>query len=174
MFQTVWLAFLDGDIDRGERLAAEALEFGAATGQTDALIVYGAQFVNLHDCRGRCRDQAVTTFATAQLVLGHYVARVEHLLGSLDEADVSFARAHQMHERLRAPQFVARTEAVGPSYSWTAPTATTTAAPASSPNRHAALRLDGQAGTGSNATPTPSSRSSAEHVSRDTDLVSDE
>lgn len=43
-------------------------------------------------------------------VAGHYVGRLEHLLGHLDDADASFARAHQVHQRLRAAQFVARTE----------------------------------------------------------------
>ncbi|MBX3287175.1 MAG: hypothetical protein KF703_17640, partial [Actinobacteria bacterium] len=34
----------------------------------------------------------------------------EHLLGRFDDAHTSFARAHELHHRLRAPQFVARTE----------------------------------------------------------------
>lgn len=56
------------------------------------------------------RDQLVFTGLTVSPVAGHYVGRLEHLLGRLDDADASFARAHQVHQRLRAAQFVARTE----------------------------------------------------------------
>jgi hypothetical protein len=56
------------------------------------------------------RDHVVFIGLTANPVAGHCVARVEHLLGDLDDADASFARAHELHQRLRAPQFVARTE----------------------------------------------------------------
>jgi len=196
-FQTVWLAILDGDIDRGDQLAARSLELALASGQSDAFIVYSGQLVNLRNCRGRCddlvaliddgvrdnpglaifravlslaladageldrcrhvlgrdrddgfpmtenntwstahiywakaaialgdleaaavlrdrlapwRDQIVTTFCSAEPLMGHYVGRLEHLLGRFDDADVSFARSYEVHQRLRAPQFVARTE----------------------------------------------------------------
>jgi hypothetical protein len=56
------------------------------------------------------RDRVVFIGLTVRPVAGHYIARVEHLLGDLDDADASFARAYQLHQRLRAPQFVARTE----------------------------------------------------------------
>lgn len=56
------------------------------------------------------RDQPVFTMVTVSPVAGHYVGRLEHLLGRLDDADASFARAHAIHHQLRAPQYVARTE----------------------------------------------------------------
>jgi hypothetical protein len=56
------------------------------------------------------RDHLVFTGATVSPVTGHYVARLEHLLGRLGDADASFARAHELHRQLRAPQFIARTE----------------------------------------------------------------
>lgn len=52
-FARVMLALLDGDIDRGEQLATEALELGLETGQPDAFTIYSAQFANLSECRGR-------------------------------------------------------------------------------------------------------------------------
>lgn len=64
----------------------------------------------LHQRLWRYRDQVATTYITVDPVIGHYIARLEHHFGRLDEASASFARAHQLHERLRAPQFVARTE----------------------------------------------------------------
>lgn len=56
------------------------------------------------------RDQLVFTTVSVFPVAGHYVARLEHLLGRFGDADASFSRAHELHRQLRAPQFVARTE----------------------------------------------------------------
>jgi hypothetical protein len=56
------------------------------------------------------RDQVVFTAVSVHPAVCHYIARLEQLLGRLDEADASFARALAIHQRLRAPQFVARTE----------------------------------------------------------------
>lgn len=192
-----WLAFLDGDLELGERSAEETLAVGLETGQPDAFTFYSAQVANLYECRGRfgelvplveevvdenpglpafrsylafalaeageldrCRevfgrdrdddfavtedntwasahmfwgkaaitlgdraaaellhrrlapypDRIITAQLTVSPVIAHYVGRLEHLLGRLDDADASFARAHDLHVRLRAPQFLARTD----------------------------------------------------------------
>ncbi len=196
-FEHAYLALVDGDIERGERFAEQALNTGLEHGQPDAFEMYGAQLGNVREAQGRfgelvplveatlqetpgltiyravlaqaCaeageldrtrelldrareaafatgedtgwlnahmqwakaavaigdldtaqamwerlapfRDLAIFTLATISPVAGHYVGRLEHLLGHLDDANTSFARAHELHQRLRAPQFVARTE----------------------------------------------------------------
>jgi DNA-binding SARP family transcriptional activator len=48
-----WQALLDGDIDGAEALTTEALELGMATGQPDALAIYGGQMVDLRWHQGR-------------------------------------------------------------------------------------------------------------------------
>jgi len=48
-----WQALLDGDIDGAEVLTTEALELGMATGQPDALAIYGGQMVDLRWHQGR-------------------------------------------------------------------------------------------------------------------------
>jgi hypothetical protein len=48
-----WQALLDGDIERAEALTTEALELGMATGQPDALAIYGGQMVDLRWHQGR-------------------------------------------------------------------------------------------------------------------------
>ena len=48
-----WQALLDGDIEQAESLTAEALELGMATGQPDALAIYGGQMVDLRWHQGR-------------------------------------------------------------------------------------------------------------------------
>jgi len=48
-----WLAALVGDIEEAERLTNEALELGAATGQPDAMSIYGGQLVDLRWHQGR-------------------------------------------------------------------------------------------------------------------------
>lgn len=56
------------------------------------------------------RDQVVFTAVSVHPAACHYIARLEQLLGQFDDASASFARARAIHQRLRAPQFVARTE----------------------------------------------------------------
>lgn len=48
-----WQAVLVGDLEEAERLATEALELGAATGQPDAMSIYGGQLVDLRWHQGR-------------------------------------------------------------------------------------------------------------------------
>jgi class 3 adenylate cyclase/tetratricopeptide (TPR) repeat protein len=55
-------------------------------------------------------DHIVTTSITASPVLGHYVGKLEHLLGRYDEADASFRRALAIHQRLESPPMIAMTE----------------------------------------------------------------
>lgn len=64
----------------------------------------------LHDRLAPYPDRVITAQLTVSPVIGHYVGRLAHLLGRLDDADSSFARALDVHARLRAPQFVARTQ----------------------------------------------------------------
>ena len=56
-------------------------------------------------------DHLVTTHVTVDPVAAHTVARLEHLLGRYDDADASFHRAHDVHERLQCPVLVSLTEA---------------------------------------------------------------
>jgi hypothetical protein len=56
-------------------------------------------------------DRVVTTTITASPVMGFYVAKLEHMLGRHDRADVSFRRALAIHEQLESPVLVAMTEA---------------------------------------------------------------
>ena len=48
-----WQALLDGEVERAEALTNEALELGMATGQPDALAIYGGQMVDLRWHQGR-------------------------------------------------------------------------------------------------------------------------
>jgi len=43
-------------------------------------------------------------------VIGHHVAKLEHLLGRSDDADASFQRALAIHERLESPVLIAMTQ----------------------------------------------------------------
>jgi DNA-binding SARP family transcriptional activator len=52
-FHAAWIAALDGDIDRAEQLAEEALTLGMAAGQADAFTVYGGQLICLRWLQGR-------------------------------------------------------------------------------------------------------------------------
>ncbi len=46
-------ALLHGDLERAERLAAEAFDFGSASGQPDAFQYYGIQLMKTRDMQGR-------------------------------------------------------------------------------------------------------------------------
>ncbi len=48
-----WLAAMAGDLEESERLTHEALELGGATGQPDAMSIYGGQLVDLRWHQGR-------------------------------------------------------------------------------------------------------------------------
>jgi len=48
-----WQRILDGDLEGAEVLANQALELGAATGQPDAMSIYGGQLVDLRWHQGR-------------------------------------------------------------------------------------------------------------------------
>jgi hypothetical protein len=64
----------------------------------------------LHSRLAPFADQLVTTHVTIDPVVAHTIGRLEHVLGRLDDADVSFARAAELHTRLRCPPFVALTD----------------------------------------------------------------
>lgn len=49
-------------------------------------------------------DVVTTTLIMASPVMGHYVAKLEHLLGRYDEADAFFRRAMTIHGRLESPR----------------------------------------------------------------------
>jgi class 3 adenylate cyclase len=65
----------------------------------------------LHDRLAPFRDHLVTTHVTVDPVLSHILGRLEHVLGRHDDADESFRRARELHERLHCPAFVALTSA---------------------------------------------------------------
>jgi class 3 adenylate cyclase/tetratricopeptide (TPR) repeat protein len=56
-------------------------------------------------------DHITTTHLTASPALGHFAAKLEHLLGRYDDADASFRRALAIHELLESPILVAMTQA---------------------------------------------------------------
>lgn len=49
-------ALLDGDLARAEELATQALNFGIEVGQDDALVIYGAQLLNVRIRQGRVAE----------------------------------------------------------------------------------------------------------------------
>ena len=51
-FGLAWLAIIRGDTEEAERLATEALEIGAESGQPDAAFIYGGQLLIVHHQRG--------------------------------------------------------------------------------------------------------------------------
>jgi tetratricopeptide (TPR) repeat protein len=55
-------------------------------------------------------DQIVTTGPTVSPAIGHYVAKLGHLLGRHEDADASFRRALAIHQQLEAPAFIAMTQ----------------------------------------------------------------
>jgi class 3 adenylate cyclase len=55
-------------------------------------------------------DQIVTTFATFQPALSHYLALLDHATGSYENAERWFTEAIELHERVRSPILVAYTQ----------------------------------------------------------------
>ena len=54
-------------------------------------------------------DQVPTTFNNTYEVFHYYLGRLAALLGRYDEAEAHLARAHEIHEAMPAPYFLART-----------------------------------------------------------------
>ena len=100
------------DRDDGFPMTEDSTWSGAYMSWSKVAVALGDRMaaVVLHERLLPYRDQVITSGITVSPLIGHYIARLEHLLGRLDDADASFARAHRIHQRLRAPQFVARTE----------------------------------------------------------------
>lgn len=112
-----------GDLDRTRELLAADRRAGFPMGEDAGWLTAHAQWAKaavavrdvataeaMWERLSPYRDHLVFTTITVTPVAAHYLGRLEHLLGRLDDADVSFARAHELHRQLRAPQFVARTE----------------------------------------------------------------
>ncbi len=197
-FHLALQAVLVGDLEIAEDLATAALNFGLETGQEDALIIFGAQLLNIRIRQGRLAellplvedavasrprlgvyravlavacaeagdlersrqlleaeyaagfavpedtnwtttnsywaesavhvgnvdaadmllgritpfaDQLATTQVSMSPVLAHSIARLQHFLGRLDDADTSYRQALHLHEGLRCPIFVCTTQA---------------------------------------------------------------
>ncbi len=55
-------------------------------------------------------DHITTASVSVDSVLGHFIGKLEHLLGRYDEADRSFRRAIAIHERLESPPLIAMTQ----------------------------------------------------------------
>ena len=97
-------ALLHGDLDRAERLATEAFDFGSASGQPDAFQYYGIQLMKTRDMQGRLgelvsliadaadQNPSIPTFK-AVLANAHLEAGDEASAGSLVDraAGTSFA-----------------------------------------------------------------------------------
>jgi tetratricopeptide (TPR) repeat protein len=86
---TAHAAWVDAAVQVGHRAAAELLR--------DRLAPF--------------HDHIVTTHVTFEPAVAHYLGRLDHLLGRFDEADIWFAEAMALHERLESPVFVAHTQA---------------------------------------------------------------
>lgn len=56
-------------------------------------------------------DHIVTTHVTFQPAVAHYLGRLDHLLGRLDDADTWFAEAMGLHDALESPVLIAHTRA---------------------------------------------------------------
>jgi hypothetical protein len=65
----------------------------------------------LRDRLAPFHDHIVTTHVTFEPAVAHYLGRLDHLLGRLDDADAWFAEAMVLHERLESPVFIAHTHA---------------------------------------------------------------
>ena len=66
-FHASWLFALDGDVAAAERVAEEALNLGLASGQNDAIVVYGAQLMSYRWMQGRLDEMVqVVDDAAAQ------------------------------------------------------------------------------------------------------------
>ncbi len=55
-FHLALRAVVDGDLEKAEELATKALDLGLETGQEDALIIYGAQLINIRMRQGRMAE----------------------------------------------------------------------------------------------------------------------
>jgi len=73
-----WRAQIDGDLDRAEQLAADALRIGSEGGQPDAEGFFGVQFANINYARGR---------------LGELIPLLEQLLTEAPELRAAYSAA---------------------------------------------------------------------------------
>jgi class 3 adenylate cyclase/tetratricopeptide (TPR) repeat protein len=111
-----------GDHDRARQIFEEARDLGFPAPEntnwstmhyywSDLAIHFGDRRAaeTLHERVTPYADHIVTTQITVSPVFGHFVAKLEHLLGRYDDADASFQRALAIHERLESPVLVAMT-----------------------------------------------------------------
>src|SRR5262245_27433838 len=91
-FGLAWLAIIRGDTDEAERLATEALEIGAESGQPDAAFIYGGQLLIVYYQRGildqlrsLIEEMAVGTPTLAGVLLGAMTA-ADIEAGRIDDA----------------------------------------------------------------------------------------
>jgi class 3 adenylate cyclase/tetratricopeptide (TPR) repeat protein len=112
-----------GDDDRARRIFEEARDLGFRAPEditwsslhyswSELAVHFGDRVAAevLHDRLAPFADQIITTRATVSPAIGHYVAKLEHLLGRHEDADASFRRALAIHEQLEAPAFIAMTQ----------------------------------------------------------------
>jgi class 3 adenylate cyclase/tetratricopeptide (TPR) repeat protein len=112
-----------GDDDRARQIFHDARDLGFPATEndmwsslhfhwSDLAVHFGDQRAAeiLRDRIAPIADRIATTKIDVNPVLGHYVAKLEHLLGRYDDADASFQRAIAIHERLESPSLVAMTQ----------------------------------------------------------------
>jgi hypothetical protein len=95
-FGLAWLATIRGDTAEAERLAGEAFEIGAESGQPDAAFIYGGQLVIVHHQRGDLdqlrpliEEMAVGTPTLAGV-----------LWGAIISADIGAGRISEARDRM--------------------------------------------------------------------------
>ena len=101
-----WQALLDGHIEEAESLTAEALELGMATGQPDALAIYGGQMVDLRWHQGRDVElvELIEQMVEATPEIDSFraaLARIYADIGRVDDARALLATGAA--ERVRPP-----------------------------------------------------------------------
>lgn len=55
-FHHAWYSILNGDLGEAEQLTAEALRIGTESGEPDAIMIYGAQLLNIRYFQGRLSE----------------------------------------------------------------------------------------------------------------------
>ncbi len=106
-------ALLDADRAGGLTMREDLQWTTAHAAWTTAAVLVGdtATAELLHDRLQPHHDQVVTTFATVQCAVAHYLGMLDHLLGRHDDAERWFEEAMTIHERMESPLLVAHTDA---------------------------------------------------------------